>query len=990
VIEDGVLYVAIIWHQHQPMYGRVPETGDYVRPWVRVHAAKDYLDMAATVAAYPDVHLTFNITPSLIHQLDDLASGARDAYWTLTEVDAAELSEADRRFILERFFDTNPRVIARFPRYQQLADLRGGSDAAQIDAALASWSEQDFRDLQVLFNLAWTDPDWLAQEALASLVAQGSDFSEADKDVVLAEHLRIIREVIPALAEMQAQGQIEITTTPYAHPILPLLADSDLARMAMPGATLPPRFLYGQDAVAQVRLGVEVYEEHFGVAPRGMWPAEGSVAPIIISMLANAGIGWIASDEEVLARSLPDFDGFTRSSGDTVLQADALYRPYTVSGARGEVTILFRDRLLSDKIGFEYSGTPGAEAAADFLQRLNDIQAELEAAGAAGPHLVTVLLDGENAWEYYENDGKDFLNALYQGLSESENLRAVTPSEFLAATEDPRPLETLWAGSWINHDFSTWIGEDEENQAWTYLGQTRAALEAAIREGTLDEGQIAEAMETMYIAEGSDWFWWYGTDQNSGSDDTFDEQFRGYLASVYALIGKPPPDFVRLPIVTQPPQAPAREPADLLAVVVDGVAQEGEWDAAGFHSLPDGDPSGFYFGFDAETLFLRFDVTNGLSSEDTFGFYFSLHTGGPANAYSRYGGGNALLGFGADRLLELTLRNGMPSAALYAADGRNGWNPLGAVPGSEIRWAAGPDGVVEIAAPMVALSGALGGARFNMRLIVSDGQADISMIPAGGPALLVTPDLPVPNVVLDLLDPSYDDHGPGDYTYPTDGVFVDGVFDLAGLVVGSDEEDVIFRMTLNGPINNHWSSPNGLSAQTIDIYIDVDGAAQGERMLLPGRNAALTPDFAWDYVAWVEGWTPGLYQPGPEGPVEIDAELGVLTNPTQRRVTITIPRSLLPGDVASWSVAVVILGQEGYPAAGVWRVRDVNPVAEQWRFGGGPSDANHTRIIDLSWPVGLEPTQETLLDSYASSQDIESLGPDDFPQVPMLPLSGGE
>jgi carbohydrate-binding DOMON domain-containing protein len=316
---------------------------------------------------------------------------------------------------------------------------------------------------------------------------------------------------------------------------------------------------------------------------------------------------------------------------------------------------------------------------------------------------------------------------------------------------------------------------------------------------------------------------------------------------------------------------------------------------------------------------------------------------------------------------------------------------LGVPADSPIRFAVGSEGVIEIAAPLAALSPTLGsGDRFNMRLVVSDGREDIALVPVQGPALLVTPDLPVPNVVLDLADPQHDDHGPGDYTYPTDGVFVPGVFDLTRVIIGSNDEDVIFRITIGGPINNHWGSPNGLSAQTLDVYVDVDGPSQGERLLLPGRNAAFTPEFAWDYVAWVEGWTPGIYRTGPEGPVEVDSELGVVTNPGQRRVTITIPRSLLPGDITSWSVAVVMLSQEGYPSAGVWRVRDVNPLGEQWRLGGAPTDTNHTRIIDFLWPAGQEPTQEAYLGIYpSSSEDIDALGPDDFPQVPMLPLGGG-
>ncbi|MBN2472917.1 MAG: glycoside hydrolase, partial [Anaerolineae bacterium] len=522
---ENVLHVALIWHQHQPVYYQDSDTGVYSRPWVRVHATKDYLDMATTVAQYPDVHVTFNYTPSLIRQLDDLVAGAKDAYQVAAEVPAETLTDAQKRYLLERFFDTNRRVISRFPRYQQLLEMR---DAAGVNAALESWKVQDFRDLQVLFNLAWTDPDWLGQEPLAGLVAKGADFTEDDKAVIFAEHRRIVGEVLPYHAELQQTGQIELTMTPFAHPILPLLVDSSVAAVAMPEAELPERFVFGQDAVAQIALGVELYEEHFGTAPRGMWPAEGSVSPQIVQMVANAGIRWIATDEEVLARSLPDVEDFTRDSYDTVRQADALYRPYTVTGGRGgQVAILFRDKVISDKLGFEYSGMSGEAAAADLMQRLNNIQAALRASGAEGPHLVTILLDGENAWEHYENDGKPFLNAMYRSLSAAENIRTVTPSEYLAIAGELRQIDNLWPGSWITPDFSTWIGEEEENLAWAYLLEARNALQEA--DPRLSADVKAQAYEAMYIAEGSDWFWFYGADQDSGQDWAFDEQFRGHL-----------------------------------------------------------------------------------------------------------------------------------------------------------------------------------------------------------------------------------------------------------------------------------------------------------------------------------------------------------------------------------------------------------------------------------------------------------------------------
>jgi alpha-amylase/alpha-mannosidase (GH57 family) len=976
--EDDVLYVAIIWHQHQPVYFKDPETGVYERPWVRVHAAKDYLDMAAILEQYPDIHVTFNITPSLIRQLDDIAGGAKDLYWVMSEIPAEDLTGDDKAFILARFFDINPRVVARFPRYQELAEMRDDPSA---------WEVHDFRDLQVLFNLAWTDPDWLAEEPLASLVAKGRGYEEADKEIIFVEHLRIVQEVIPLHARLQAAGQIEVTMTPFAHPILPLLVDSNVAQVAMPEAELPTRFVFGQDAVAQVNLGVEFYREHLGVAPRGMWPAEGAVSQSIVQMVARAGIQWMASDEEVLARSLAAIEDFTRDSADTVQQADALYRPYTVTGGRGgKVAIIFRDHLISDKVGFEYSGMDGQAAADDFIGRLNAIQAQLEAEGAEGPHLVTVLLDGENAWEYYDNDGKAFLHAMYQGLSQAEHLRTVTPSEYLAMIEAPRELESLWPGSWINHDFGTWIGEEEENQAWEYLLATREMLRDTLpdAEHYLSEERIEAAMMTMYIAEGSDWFWWYGADQNSGSDEAFDAQFRRYLEQVYSQMSKRVPSFVYVPLIAQAAQQPDRAAQGALAVAVDGVAGVGEWDNATAYILSD--TEGLYYGFDDETFYLRLDAPrfDEFSEYDRVGIYLRTPDNIPPNAYSRYGDRTRApaLGFGARKLIELTFGRA-PTAVLYQADGEGNW-----IQPADIDTIAVGSTTLEVSVPIATLSSAVGpGDRINMRLIGSTGETNVpgAIWPPEGPALAVLPDKPVPNVVLEVADPTGDDHGPGTYTYPHDGVFRPGVFDATGLVVGYDDEAVIFRVMFRGPVDNVWGSPNGLSVQAIDVYIDVDGPEGGARILLPGRNAALTPDFAWDYAIWAEGWTPGIYRPGDAGPVEVDGELGILTNPGQRRVTIRVPRSVVPSDPATWAFAVVVASQEGYPSAGVWRLRDVLPEAERWRIGGGPEDINHTRLMDIVWPRDRTPTQEEWLSAYPPSQnDLGGLGPDDFPQVPML------
>ena len=794
------IYLALIWHQHQPLYYKDPATGVYIRPWVRVHAAKDYLDMATTLARYPQVKATFNLTPSLIRQLDDLAAGAKDLYQVLAEKPADQLTPEDKAFIGERFFDINPKIIARFPRYQELANLRPNQ---------AAWGEAEWRDLQVLFNLAWTDPDWLAAEPLKGLVQKRRGFSEADKEVLFARHLEIVRQVIPEHRKLQDAGQIEVTMTPYAHPILPLLVSTRLARQSAPGLELPEEeFSYAQDAIAQLQKGVAFYEQHFGRPPRGMWPAEGAVAQEIVGMVSQAGIRWMASDEEVLARSL-GLAKFKRDAQETVVEASTLYRPYYVSSNEDPpVAIIFRDKLISDKVGFAYAFEPGDQAARDFIRRIHAIRERLQAQGQAGAHLVSVILDGENAWEYYDNDGKLFLNTLYRLLAEDPLIVTVTPAEFLARFPAQPALENLWAGSWVSPDFKTWIGEEEENIAWDYLARTRAVVSLYERgERTIAADRLARAMELIYAAEGSDWFWWYGADQNSGNDESFDEQFRAILGDIFDTLGLERPHWLSVPII-----ASSRAPTP---------------------------------------------------------------------------------------------------------------------------------------------------------------------VPTLGPS---TP-------VLVVEDPAGDDTGPGTYTYPLDPVFPKAAYDLKTFEVLHNDTHVLFRFTFYGKLNNAWGAPNGMGVHTVDVYIDQDGKeGSGLRKLLPGRNAAVSARDAWDFAIWAEGWYPAMYRAGPQGPEEVEGELQIISDAGRQQITLKVPKAVIGNDPQKWKYLAVVLSQEGYPAAGVWRVRDVLPQAQQWRLGGAPSDTNHTRILDVALPADFTPDQATLLRTYPPSQetDMDRLGPDDFAQLPMI------
>ena len=983
------IYLSIIWHQHQPVYYKDPDTNVYEKPWVRVHAAKDYVDMAAMLKNYPDIHVTFNLTPSLIRQLDDFQAGAKDLYWVTAEVPAEQLTAEQKQFLLDRFFDTNRKIIGRFPRYQELLDKR--------DAG-GEYTTQDYLDLQVLFNLAWTDPDWLAQEPLASLVSKGSNFIESDKAIVFSEHLRLMSEVIPVHREMQDAGQIEVTMTPYAHPILPLLVSTRLALIANPTMDLPSKeFAYGQDAIDQVQLGVQLYLDHFGRAPRGMWPAEGSVAQEIVNMVSAAGIQWMASDEGVLAASL-GMDSFTRDSKEVVTEGDTLYRPYYVQSKQGNpVAMVFRDIVISDKVGFTYSGVSGTAAAKDFINRIHAIRDALIANGNSGPHLVSVILDGENAWENYDNDGKEFLNSLYAGLSEDPLIRTVTPSEFLAMAPDQPKIETLWAGSWINHDFTTWIGEDEENRAWDYLTTTRELLQkyiSGIRQTTPEA--LHQAQNYMYIAQGSDWFWWFGTDQNSGNDEAFDQQFRSTLKQVYISLGEPAPDFLDVPIIPLNPISADIASSGLITVTVDGQVSSGEWDPAGVYLASGGVMASgqayfqdLAYGFSSQDLFLK--VTSAPEYQAPAGtnnleLYLQVPGSEPTNNFSDNG---TLLGFPANRLVEVQFLDGnLVSAIMYPANGDESWGePI------IIEKKAQIGNILELAIPLTDLGNAETGDRINLRAIHSE-QVDLAgnvtmmdtdVLPGSGPAALIVPDLGTTNLVLEITDPERDDYGPGTYTYPSDAVFQAGSFDILNFQAGSDAENIVFKFTMRGPVENPWGSPNGLSVQTFDIYIDTNGDGLGGVSFLPGRNLALQDGFTWDYAVTVEGWDFGIYVPGDAGPERIDtsSDFQVLADPGQQRVTIRIPRSILGDNPEEWKYAAMVLGQEGYPSGGVMRVRDINQNAEQWRFGGALADTNHTRVIDLVWPeAGV---QESWLSTYTSSQTAQTdLTQTDFARVGML------
>ena len=956
-----VLYLNILWHQHQPLYYQ-NEEGVYTRPWVRVHATKDYYDMAAILKDYPQVHATYNLTPVLIRQLDDFVNnGAKDLYWVLAEVPADQLTADQKQFILERFFDANwDNIIYRFPRYKELLLKRGGTDETAINTAVETFTTQDFLDLQVCFNLAWFDPDFLTQEPLKTLVEKGEGFSEDDKQILFNEVRSVMAEIIPLHKEMQDSGQIEVITTPYAHPILPLIYNSDLAAVGNTSTDLPERFSWPNDAIAHLDKSVAIYEEHFGKTPVGLWPSEGSVAEEIVPLIANAGYSWMATGEPVLAASL-GMANFTRDSHETVQEADILYRPYYVQGAQGEAVALFvRDWTLSDKVGFTYSQTPGEEAAADLMQRLENIRQGLKDEDAQGPHIVSIVLDGENAWEYYPNDGKEFLHAFYRMLSESETIQTVTPSEYLEMFPEQQEIEELFPGAWFSANYDTWIGEDEENQAWTYLGKVRDHLAKydLTQKREASEEAIALAQDYMYLAEGSDWFWWYGADQDSGQDSYFDLSFRELLKQVYESLGDEVPAFLSVPIIPPVSVIPDRYMSNPSTVIVDGNAEDTEWSAAAVFTNQKKDETltGMAVSMDASNLYIRLDLADANALQDGFDIYLRIPKMLEYYPFVMNVNGSDQIGMAASHLLHIDAAG----ESSYIVENES-WVE------TNLTWTvAQQNSTVEAAIPFEQLGELETGDSILIKAIQSD---DLTVFPSSGPAEITLLQIGAYTTVIEIQDPEGDDHGPGNYTYPTDTVFEAQVFDIDTFQVSYNEKYVLFDFTFFGPITNPWGSGSDLSLQTMDIYIDMDpGVGSGARQLLPGRNVTLEEGFGWDIALWAEGWYPEILSPDPASgePMNTNVEMKVLVDPATSTVTLRVPRSVF-GDSTpeSWAFSAMVMSQDGYPSLGVWRIRDVNQSAEQWRLGGAPaSSSNHTRVVDMVWSADAEGSQEEMLGTF--------------------------
>ncbi len=628
------LRVCFLWHMHQPYY-KDPETGSYILPWVRLHAIKNYAALPLIFRGHPGVRHTVNLVPSLLVQIRDyVENGAQDLFLSISRKNALDLTKEENEFLLRNFFSAYaPTMILPQPRY---AELFRGHEAALRSLGRkfggpGGYGASEYTDLATLFNLTWFHPLFREEDTeLSRLWSKGSGYTEREKHYVLDHQIEVMGRVFDEYRRLSREDGGELSSSPMYHPILPLLIDNRSALDALPGAVLPGLpFSWPVDARTQLERGRGVFHDLFGSDPAGLWPSEGSISPQTLEMATDTGFRWTATDEILLARAFGK--PVTRDPEGIPVDPDWFYRPYTAVTKSGSIPVFFRDHRLSDLIGFEYSRWDANDAASNFIHNIKKIYDRISTSKSGNSDnecVIPVILDGENAWEYFHDSGVEFINLLLSKLEQlSPNIECVTFSDVLDDIREVRDLPCIPTGSWIDGTFQIWIGHPEDHAAWEMLSRARTLMESKAKkysvEGKDEPLDLQNARDYLMVAEGSDWCWWYGDDHYTPHGPEFDRLFRHNIKAAYKAMGVMPPDSIDIPIikpdkiVQETNRIPA--PRSYIQPRIDGVVTSYfEWNSArkivpvtGFGTMHRAGHvilSCFYFGFSVDEIFFRFDL----------------------------------------------------------------------------------------------------------------------------------------------------------------------------------------------------------------------------------------------------------------------------------------------------------------------------------------------------------------------------------------------
>ena len=635
------LSIAFYWHMHQPVYQLTPQ-GDYIMPWVRLHAVKDYLDMTLWVEKFEKLKLNFNYVPVLLDSLIDYENGAHDIHSRITITPVEKLSKEDKIFILNNFFDANYQtMILPNEEYHRLYKIAQEQTAENIEI----FNNQEYSDLMALFNLAWIDPSFKnSNKDLKRLVKKGKNYTLEDRISIIDIQRKIIKKIIPTLKKLIKNDKIEITTSPYYHPILPILLDYKEIRNDKTGTDELSELNTEYDAKLQTKMALDRIEELLGKRPKGIWASEQCVSPKTLEMLSQEGVEWSISDEGNLSNSINfefvhDFKGYLE-------EPYHLLKTYSYKTKKSDIKMIFRESTIYNLVSFEYAHHNPVATANDLYDRIKIIQGKILSSPDKN-HLLTIAMDGENCWENYIDDGNSFLETLYKLICEDESLETVLISDYIENEKEHKQLNKIATGASFNRGYKLWINEPVKDIAWKYLKRAKQDL-IAFSKREPGNNNLAYAQRELLICEGSDWFWWYGEPNYSGRDNIFDFIFRTHLKNIYKSLELDYPKYLNEPLTGFSPAQPSNFPRALISPEVNGKNEKDDdtWLNAGCIDIPDGPVlresklfDKICFGNDTDNFYLRFYLNKYIKNnptplQRTYQMYIYLRKSGQTQALS--------------------------------------------------------------------------------------------------------------------------------------------------------------------------------------------------------------------------------------------------------------------------------------------------------------------------------------------------------------------
>ncbi|MEW5759444.1 MAG: glucodextranase DOMON-like domain-containing protein [Candidatus Thermoplasmatota archaeon] len=955
IIEEPVepspdaLNLAIIWHFHQPYYKNVL-SGFYELPWVRVHASQEYIDHPKILSKHPRINLTINLVPSLIEQIEDYANNDvmdRHLAWARNNALITNLTSIDRATAQFEFF-WNPAWVynTSYPSSKTYYSLYNKTlhnlkpETIGIDKPLPS---NEFLDLEVLWFLFQISP-WIVEGKyskedelpdIKALHYKGSNYTIEDLELVLKRQKEVIKKVMPAY---KALNNVEFTTSPYYHPILPLLMANE---WTMEDKHKVVKGIWYDDVVAQLNASVKLYSKYFSKSPLGLWPSEQAVSMDIIEPVVDAGFKWIVTDELIL-----------KQSGVDISDLNNLYKAYSIKKDGKEIKIIFRDREISDRISWQYGKKKAKDAVDDFIGYLSEKKSKLIDPKNS---LVTVALDGEN-WMFmspFEDGGRVFLEELYSRLEKTNWIRTVKVWDYIS-THSSANLENLATGSWVDGNLRTWAGEEEESLAWERLIEARKAL---LSSGSKDE----RALEGIYAVEGSDWFWWYGLDQDSGYDELWDELYKIHLTSIYNAIDLALPPYLKN--LRLAPMLPKVQSSGIIEPAIDGIALPGEWELSAIYEFEKSEIKKILTGYNTRNIYIAIELKKNASElwndkTKEVGIYFSslnienMNILG-ANFLSQYA--KLPLNFPGryylTLLLDEVLSTGKTGYSIFSSNGDENWT-WKVTFGSDLG-KAGINEIIEIEIPFSSIE-MQPGARARIKVAIAnltEKSEDITPLPIE----IFIPREISPELEIVRLD---DDIGDENCIYPTAEDFspFKGLFDITYVKVSITDFDLIFRFGFK-EMTNVWSMKYGYSHQIVQIYIDKDRVlGSGNIDMLDGAYAQVTNDFAWELAISARGEE--IYVVTQEGR-QITTGVETRGDLEKKEITVIASKSLVGNDITKYGYVIVSGSQDGF-GIGKWRVIDEKP--SRWTLGGGSDSKYDPNIIDLILLEGME--QKKILSGY--------------------------